>query len=69
MKRGMTCNGVEIFTFGIENKLRIFPPNSYKFKPKDHIVLDDVQECILDNFWYQYNNKRDDRAVYAINPQ
>jgi hypothetical protein len=44
MKRGLTCNGVETFTFGIENKLRIFPPNSYKFKLKDHIVLDDVQE-------------------------
>ena len=62
MKRGITFNGVETFTFGSENKLRIFPPNSYKFKPKDCIVLDEVQECILDNFWFQYNNKREEKG-------
>jgi hypothetical protein len=64
MKRGMNFNGIETFSFGAENKLRIFPPNSYKFKPKDHIVLDDMQECILDNLWYQYNNKRDDKGYF-----
>lgn len=60
MKKSMNYNGVEFFTFGEDNKLRIFPPNSYKFKPKDHIIIDEVQECILDNFWYQYNNKREE---------
>ncbi|WVZ67260.1 hypothetical protein U9M48_016365 [Paspalum notatum var. saurae] len=51
MKKGISFNGIETFTFGSKNnKLRIFPPNSYKFRPKDHIILDEVQECILDNF-------------------
>ena len=53
---------METLIIGPENKLRIFPPNSYKFKPKDHIVLDEVQECILDNFWFQYNNKREEKG-------
>ena len=48
--------------FGAENKLKIFPPNTYKFKPKDHIILNEVQECILDNFWFQYNNKREEKG-------
>ncbi|KAB8086678.1 hypothetical protein EE612_010126, partial [Oryza sativa] len=54
--------GVEFFTFGEDNKLKVFPPNTYKFKPKTHIILDEVQECILDNFWYQYNNKREEKG-------
>jgi len=62
MKRGISFNGIETFSFRPENKLRIFPPNSYKFKPKDHIVLDERHECILDNFWYQYNNKRKEKG-------
>ncbi|BAS89310.1 Os04g0436700 [Oryza sativa Japonica Group] len=62
MKRSMNYSGIECFTFGDDNKLRIFPPNSYKFKAKDHIILDEVQECILDNFWYQYNNKREEKG-------
>jgi hypothetical protein len=52
--------GVESFSFGNGNKLKIFLPNSFKFKPKDHIIIDEVQEYILDNFWYQYNNKREE---------
>ncbi|WVZ63147.1 hypothetical protein U9M48_012805 [Paspalum notatum var. saurae] len=60
MKKEISFNGIETFMFGSENnKLRIFPPNSYKFRPKDHIILDEVQKCILDNFWYQYNHKRE----------
>jgi hypothetical protein len=54
--------GVESFSFGNDNKLKIFPPDSFKFKPKDHIIIDEVQERILDNFWYQYNNKREKRG-------
>ena len=52
MKRGVSPTGNESFSFGTENRLRIFPPNTYKFKPRDYIVLDEIQECILDNFWF-----------------
>jgi hypothetical protein len=62
MKKGLLPNGSEVFTFGIENSLKIFPPNTFKFKPKNHIILDEVQSCILDNFWYQYNNRREDKG-------
>jgi hypothetical protein len=54
--------GVESFSFENDNKLKIFSPNSFKFKLKDHIIIDEVQKCILDNFWYQYNNKKEDRG-------
>lgn len=62
MKKGLLPNGSEVYTFGIENSLKIFPPNTFNFKPKNHITLDEIQSCILDNFWYQYNNKRDDKG-------
>jgi hypothetical protein len=62
MKRSTNQMGVESFSFGNDNKLKIFPPNSFKFKPNDHIIIDEVQEYILDNFWYQYNNKREERG-------
>ena len=62
MKRGILPNRTEVFTFGIENTLKIFPPNTFKFNPKSHIALDDIQQCILDNFWYQYNNKREEKG-------
>ena len=62
MKKGTSLIGGECFSLGIDNKLRIFPPNTYKFKPRYHIILDDIQECILDNFWFQYNNKREDKG-------
>jgi hypothetical protein len=54
--------GVESFTFGNDNKLKIFSPNSFKFKLNDRIIIDEVQKCILDNFWYQYNNKKEERC-------
>jgi len=62
IKKTTNLSGVETFVFSPENKLRVFPPNSYKSKPRDHIVLDEVQECILDKFWYQYNNKREEKG-------
>jgi hypothetical protein len=62
MKKGLLPNGSEVFTFGIENSLKIFPPNTFNFKPKNHIILDEVQSSILDNFWYQYNNRREDKG-------
>lgn len=66
MKKSMNYNGVEFFTFGEDNKLKVFPPNTYKFKPKSHIILDEVQECILGNFWYQYNNKREEKGTCCL---
>jgi hypothetical protein len=62
MKRIVNHMGVESFSFRNDNKLKIFSQNSFKFKSKDHIIIDKVQECILDNFWYQYNNKREERG-------
>jgi hypothetical protein len=58
MKWTMNHMGVESFSFRNNNKLKIFSQNSFKFKSNDHIIIDEVQECILDNFWYQYNNKK-----------
>jgi hypothetical protein len=62
MKRSTNHMRVESFSFENDNKLKIFPLNSFKFKPKDHIIIDEVQEFILDNFLYQYNNKREERG-------
>jgi hypothetical protein len=66
MKKSVTFSDIETFVFGQDNKLKVFPPNSYKFKPRGHIILDEVQECILDNFWFQYNNKRE-KKLHVIN--
>jgi hypothetical protein len=62
MKKGTSPISNEYFSFGTNNELRIFPPNTFKFKPRDHIVLDDIQQCILDNYWFQYDNKREYRG-------
>ena len=62
MKKEASPSGSEYFSFGIENKLRIFSPNTYEFKPRDHIVPDEIQEYILDNFLFQYNNRREDKG-------
>ena len=62
MKRGLLPSGNECFIFGDENKLKIFPTNSFNFKPKNHIRIDDIQRCILDNFWNQYVNTREDKG-------
>ena len=62
MKKGLLPNGWEVYNFGNDNTLKIFPPYTFKFKPKPHIAVDDIQQCILDNFWNQYINKRDDKG-------
>ena len=62
MKKGLHPHGFEAISFGTENSLKIFEPNTFNFRPKKHIILDEVQECILDNFWNQYNNKREDKG-------
>ena len=49
MKRGLLPTGNECFIFGDDNKLKIFPPNTFNFKPKNHIHVDEIQRCILDN--------------------
>lgn len=64
MKKGLLPNGMETFIFSPENKLRIFPPKTFNFKPKDHIKIDEVQQCVLDNLWYQYNHKREERGYF-----
>jgi hypothetical protein len=33
---------IESFCIQNDNKLKIFPPNSFEFKPKDHIIIDEV---------------------------
>jgi hypothetical protein len=33
MKKRASPSGGEYFSFETDNKLRIFPPNTYKFKP------------------------------------
>jgi hypothetical protein len=66
MKRTVNHKGVEFFSFRNDNKLKIFPPNSFKFKPKDHIIIDELQEYILDNFWYQYNNNKREERCYML---
>ena len=67
MKKAMGYNGTEYYMFGPDNKLRIFPPNTFNFKPKDHIVVDEIQGCILDNLWYQYNHRKDDKGYLLSN--
>lgn len=62
MKKGLFPTRDECFFFGEENRLKIFQPNTFNFKPKAHIKLDEVQRCILDNFWFQYTNKRDEKG-------
>jgi len=64
MKRAMNTPEVDYYNFGPENKLRVFPENTFKFKPKNHIFVDEVQQCLLDNFWYHYNNKREEKGYY-----
>ena len=64
MKRAMNTPEVEYYTFGSDNKLKVFLENTFKFKPKNHIFVDEVQQCLLDNFWYHYNNKKEDKGYY-----
>jgi hypothetical protein len=45
MKRTMNHMGVESFNFRADNKLKIFPPNSFKFNLNDHIIIDEVQNA------------------------
>lgn len=62
MKKGLLPTRDECYFFGEQNKLKIFQPNTFNFKPKAHIKLDDIQRCILDNFWYQYTVKREEKG-------
>jgi hypothetical protein len=42
MNRSTNHMRVESFSFENDNMLKIFPQNSFKFKPKDHIIIDEV---------------------------
>ncbi|VAH19544.1 unnamed protein product [Triticum turgidum subsp. durum] len=60
MRKGLFHTKEEYIFFGEENRLKVFQPNTSNFKPKAHIKLDEVQRCILDNFWFQYTTKREE---------
>ncbi|KAM3335580.1 hypothetical protein ACQJBY_029842 [Aegilops geniculata] len=48
MKRRTLVGGSDCLIFGDDNKLKIFPPNTFNFKPKDNIHVDDIERCLLD---------------------
>uniref|UniRef100_A0A453GU58 Reverse transcriptase RNase H-like domain-containing protein n=1 Tax=Aegilops tauschii subsp. strangulata TaxID=200361 RepID=A0A453GU58_AEGTS len=60
MRKGLFPTRDEYLFFGEENRLKVFQPNTFNFMPKAHIKVDEVQCCILDNFSYQYNLKREE---------
>ena len=62
MKKGSLPGGHEAYIFGETNKLKVFALGTFNFKPKSHIKINDTQRCILDNFWFQYTNKREDQG-------
>lgn len=62
MRKGLFHTKEEYIFFGEENRLKVFQPNTFNFKPKVHIKLDEVQRCILDNFWFQYTTKREEKG-------
>ena len=64
MRKGLFANKDEYLFFGEENRLKMFQPNTFNFKPKSHIKLDEAQRCILDNFWFQYTLKREEKDIF-----
>ena len=66
MKRGNSpTSSWEKMQFGAENALTIFPPNTFNFNPKRHVVVNNRQQCLLDNFWYQANNAKDNKGYFC----
>ena len=66
MKRGNTpMSSWEKMQFGSGNALTIFPPNTFNFNPKRHVVVNNRQQCLLDNFWYQANNDKDNKGYFC----
>ena len=63
-RNGLTEYKDEYLFFGEENRLKMFQPNTFNFKPKPHIKLDEAQRCILDNFWFQYTLKREEKGYF-----
>uniref|UniRef100_A0A453LC63 Reverse transcriptase domain-containing protein n=1 Tax=Aegilops tauschii subsp. strangulata TaxID=200361 RepID=A0A453LC63_AEGTS len=66
MRKGLFANKDEYLFFGEENRLKMFQPNIFNFKPKSHIKLDEAQRCILDNFWFQYTLKREEKMIFFL---
>uniref|UniRef100_A0A453E316 Reverse transcriptase RNase H-like domain-containing protein n=1 Tax=Aegilops tauschii subsp. strangulata TaxID=200361 RepID=A0A453E316_AEGTS len=64
MRKGLFANKDEYLFFGEENRLKMFQPSTFNFKPKPHIKLDEAQRCILDNFWFQYTLKREEKGYF-----
>ncbi|KAM3193886.1 hypothetical protein ACQJBY_070498 [Aegilops geniculata] len=63
-RKGLFANKDEYLFFGEQNRLKMFQPNTFNFKPKPHIKLDEAQRCILDNFWFQYTLKREEKGYF-----
>ena len=64
MRKGLFANKDEYLFFGEENRLKMFQPNTFNFKPKSLIKLDEAQRCILDNFWFHYTRKREEQGYF-----
>ncbi|XBI43562.1 hypothetical protein VPH35_108319 [Triticum aestivum] len=47
MKRNTLAGGSESEIFVNNTRLRILPPNTFNFKQKDHIHIDDMERCLL----------------------
>jgi hypothetical protein len=66
MKRGNSpISSWEKMQFGAENALTIFPPNTFNFNPKRHVIVNNRQQCLLDNFWYQANNAKENKGYFC----
>ena len=66
MRRGNTpMSSWEKMQFGAENSLTVFPLNTFNFNPKRHIAVNNKQQCILDNFWYQANNQKENKGYFC----
>uniref|UniRef100_A0A452XNF0 Uncharacterized protein n=2 Tax=Aegilops tauschii subsp. strangulata TaxID=200361 RepID=A0A452XNF0_AEGTS len=65
MKRGLLSTGNECFILGEDNKLKILPHKTFSLKPKSHILVDEIQRCIIDSFWFQHTFKREEK-IYIL---
>ncbi|KAF7100267.1 hypothetical protein CFC21_101801 [Triticum aestivum] len=48
MKRNTLVGGSESYISGNNTRIRILPPNTFNFRPKDHIQVYDMEICLLD---------------------
>ena len=48
MKRNTLVGGSESYISGNNTRIRILPPNTFNFRPKDHFQVYDMEICLLD---------------------